>query len=162
MRPDLVRRDNERMSRLLAYVACLSHRALTHRAVLHTGAGALALVLSHPTDATDVAAVGIVVVGIAVRAWANAWIRKDVELCTRGPYAVVRHPLYLATIILLIGMILVYPFPRVAVFAVSLSCYVLMGAYLEERKLIIQYGQEYLDYRKTVGFIVPKLRKTSS
>ncbi len=79
------------------------------------------------------------------------------ELVTEGIYARVRHPLYLATILLFIGLMLIYPFPQVIVFALSLSAYTLIGAYFEEKKLILHYGDRYLDYRKQAGFILPKI-----
>lgn len=82
--------------------------------------------------------------------------RKDV-LVTSGIYAHIRHPLYLAVILLLSGLALIYPFFKVIMFAVSFCCYVLIGAYLEERKLILKYGKEYHEYRKKAGFMVPKL-----
>jgi len=96
---------------------------------------------------------------ISVSTVADMRTDRKPQLVTDGIYSRVRHPLYLATIVLLIGLALLYPFPRVVVFAFSLSCYVLVGAYLEERKLIHHYGQEYLDYRKKVGFMLPRLRK---
>jgi len=84
------------------------------------------------------------------------------ELVTDGIYAKIRHPLYLATIMLLIGLALLYPFIEVAVFSFGLIAYTLIGSYFEERKLILHYGDEYLKYRKTVGFILPRLRRNSS
>ncbi len=78
------------------------------------------------------------------------------ELITDGIYSRIRHPLYLATILLLIGLGLVYPFPRVIVFVLSLIVYTLIGAYLEEKKLILHYGEDYLEYKKQAGFVLPK------
>ncbi len=82
--------------------------------------------------------------------------RKDI-LMTSGIYAYIRHPLYLAAILLFCGLALIYPFFKVITFSVSFCCYVLIGAYLEERKLILQYGKEYLEYRKKAGYMIPKL-----
>jgi len=80
------------------------------------------------------------------------------ELITDGIYSRIRHPLYLATILLLLALALIYPFPQIAVFSLSLSVYTMIGAYFEERKLILHYGDEYLKYRKRAGFILPKIR----
>ena len=81
---------------------------------------------------------------------------RKVELVTSGIYAWIRHPLYLASILILVGLVLIYPFPKVITFSVSLCGYVLIGAYLEERKLILQYGSDYLAYRKKTGFMFPR------
>ena len=36
----------------------------------------------------------IVVIGVVIRMWASGFIMKNKELATNGPYALVRHPLY--------------------------------------------------------------------
>jgi len=110
--------------------------------------------------------IGFMIAGMAVAASASrvisvstvADMRTDrmPELITEGLYSKVRHPLYLATILLFIGLMFIYPDPRVIVFSVSLSVYTMIGAYLEEEKLILHYGEKYLEYRKKVGFILPK------
>lgn len=79
------------------------------------------------------------------------------ELVTDGLYSRIRHPLYLATVLMFAGLAFMYPFPRVIVFALGMIVYTMVGALLEERKLIAHYGQEYLEYKKQAGFILPKL-----
>ena len=81
---------------------------------------------------------------------------RQEKLVTKGIYGKIRHPLYLASILLLLGLIFIYPFIKIAIFSISFSLYVLIGTYLEEQKLILHYGQEYLDYQKQVGFLLPK------
>ncbi|NWF96647.1 MAG: isoprenylcysteine carboxylmethyltransferase family protein [Candidatus Thorarchaeota archaeon] len=113
--------------------------------------------------------IALVVTGILLSAAASrvlsvstvADMRTDrmPELVTTGVYSRMRHPLYLATIILLAALVLIYPFANVAAFSISLGVYVLIGAYLEERKLVLHYGQEYIDYRKQAGFMLPRLRR---
>jgi len=95
---------------------------------------------------------------ISVSTVADMRTDRRPQLVTDGIYSRIRHPLYLATILLLLGMAAVYPFTNVLVFALSLGGYVLIGAWLEERKLVLHYGQEYLEYRKKAGFILPGLR----
>jgi len=95
---------------------------------------------------------------ISVSTVADMRTDRKAELVTDGIYARVRHPLYLATILVFGAMAFLYPFPTVIVFALSMIAYTMIGAYFEERKLVIHYGQEYLDYRKQAGFILPRLR----
>ncbi|MFQ5831102.1 MAG: methyltransferase family protein [Candidatus Thorarchaeota archaeon] len=99
---------------------------------------------------------------ISVSTVADMRTDRKPELVTAGIYSRIRHPLYLATIILLFGMASVYPFSNVVVYALLLSAYVLVGTLLEERKLVIQYGQAYQDYREKTGFILPRLRKSEA
>ena len=95
---------------------------------------------------------------ISVSTVADMRTDREAELVTGGIYSRTRHPLYLATILLLLGLAALYPFDRVIVFSIALSIYVIVGAYLEERKLIIHYGQTYLEYRKQAGFMLPRIR----
>ncbi|MBN2229616.1 MAG: hypothetical protein JW779_08465 [Candidatus Thorarchaeota archaeon] len=94
---------------------------------------------------------------ISVSTVADMRTDRKPELITGGIYARVRHPLYLATIMVFGAMALIYPFLVVIVFALSMIFYTMIGAYFEERKLMIQYGTEYEKYKKHAGFIVPKL-----
>ncbi|MFX1262312.1 MAG: methyltransferase family protein [Promethearchaeota archaeon] len=95
---------------------------------------------------------------ISVSTVADMRTDREPELVTGGIYSRTRHPLYLATIVLLLGAAAIYPFDRVIVFSLVLSTYVLIGAYLEERKLVAVYGQRYLEYRKKAGFMFPRIR----
>ena len=45
----------------------------------------------------------LVFVGIAIRLWASGHVKKDKMLATDGPYAYVRHPLYVGNLLLLFG-----------------------------------------------------------
>jgi protein-S-isoprenylcysteine O-methyltransferase Ste14 len=95
---------------------------------------------------------------ISVSTVADMRTDRAAELITGGIYSRVRHPLYLATILLLLGLAALYPFNRVIVFSIALCAYILIGAYLEERKLIVQYGDAYRAYRKQAGFMLPRVR----
>lgn len=41
--------------------------------------------------------------GIGIRLWASGYIKKNRELATDGPYAFVRHPLYVGNLLIAIG-----------------------------------------------------------
>lgn len=94
---------------------------------------------------------------ISVSTVADMRTDRNAELVTDGIYSQVRHPLYLATLLVFSAFALIYPFPIVIVFSLSMISYTMIGAYFEERKLLKHYGDKYLDYKKTAGFILPKL-----
>lgn len=76
-------------------------------------------------------------------------------LITGGMYRHVRHPLYFGTILLALGLFMVYPSPgRGAVLLVTLI-YLVIGSRLEEQKLIREYGAAYIEYRKTTKGLLP-------
>jgi protein-S-isoprenylcysteine O-methyltransferase Ste14 len=93
---------------------------------------------------------------ISVSTVADMRTDREAELIKGGIYSRIRHPLYLATILMLLGLAALYPFDRVIVFSISLSIYVIIGAYLEERKLVAHYGDAYREYRKQAGFMLPR------
>ncbi|MHA1768732.1 MAG: methyltransferase family protein [Candidatus Thorarchaeota archaeon] len=94
---------------------------------------------------------------ISVSAVADMRTDREAELVTSGLYARVRHPLYLATVLVFLALPVLYPAITIGVFSLSMIVYTLIGARLEERKLVSQYGDAYRDYRKTAGFILPCL-----
>jgi len=81
------------------------------------------------------------------------------ELRTDGILARVRHPLYTATILLAIGFWLWSPTDLNLAMILSWFIYLPIGIWLEEKKLVKQYGQLYLDYREKVPAVLPKIGK---
>jgi len=45
----------------------------------------------------------LVVIGLALRTWALGYLTKNAALCTSGPYAYTRNPLYLGSLFILAG-----------------------------------------------------------
>jgi protein-S-isoprenylcysteine O-methyltransferase Ste14 len=41
----------------------------------------------------------------------------------------------------------------------SLTIYILIGIYFEERKLLREFGQQYADYKSTTPMLLPRLPK---
>jgi|WetSurMetagenome_2_1015567.scaffolds.fasta_scaffold187724_2 methanethiol S-methyltransferase len=82
---------------------------------------------------------------------------KPHKLVTKGFYAYVRHPLYSA------GLAIIWLLPfmtaRVLVINLALTVYVVVGAYIEERKLRHRFGQEYIDYSAETPMFIPFLKK---
>lgn len=74
-------------------------------------------------------------------------------LCTSGCYAVVRHPLYL------LGLIFFLANPVMTTRWLTLTIlgtlYLLLGALLEERRLLRQFGKAYALYQQQVPFLFP-------
>lgn len=78
-------------------------------------------------------------------------------LNTSGFNAYVRHPLYLGTILLLVGNFLFFPKPSGLLLLLSVLVYLPFGIHFEEKKLRKQFGQAYLDYEKRVKCLFPGL-----
>ena len=71
-------------------------------------------------------------------------------------YRIVRHPMQLGMVTLLFAT----PLMTVGhlVFAASMTAYVLIGLYFEEKSLARQFGQQYRDYQKRVPMLIPGLK----
>jgi len=80
------------------------------------------------------------------------------SIVTWGPYGKVRHPFYVAFLMLQIGSVLVFPhWGTLAAFAASLIGLTLTASREERRLLASQFGTEYADYLKRTGRFVPRL-----
>ena len=82
---------------------------------------------------------------------------EDEELVTSGMNKVVRHPLYTGILIMLVGFFLLQSSLSNLVFCVVSLVYLFIGIWLEERKLIGKFGEDYIEYRKRTSMIIPYL-----
>lgn len=77
------------------------------------------------------------------------------KLVTNGLYRYVRHPLYSA------GLLFIWLAPVMSmnslILFTSLTIYILVGVFFEERKLSREFGQEYVDYRAVTPMLIPGL-----
>ena len=74
------------------------------------------------------------------------------NLCTTGVSAIIRHPWYTAVILLLWSGN--FDYSKLIVNSVF-TLYLIIGAYLEEYKLIKAFGDQYREYKRDVSMFVP-------
>ena len=74
------------------------------------------------------------------------------ELDTSGVLSIVRHPWYLATILLIWARQLDI---SAIVVNVILTSYLIIGTHLEERKLVLNFGEKYRSYQRRVSMLIP-------
>ena len=94
---------------------------------------------------------------LGLRSARAAWRGEDAEekapFASAGVLRWVRHPWYLAGILVLWGHDL--DAPGLAA-AIILTLYLLFGAWLEERKLVATYGEAYRAYQREVPMLIPR------
>ncbi|MCZ7401009.1 MAG: NnrU family protein [Candidatus Methanoperedens sp.] len=78
---------------------------------------------------------------------------KKKALITRGSYGIVRHPLYLAGILILITNMRMTQLDLLA--TLLISGYFVIGAFIEEKRLLSVYGEEYRQYKQQVSMFIP-------
>jgi protein-S-isoprenylcysteine O-methyltransferase Ste14 len=79
------------------------------------------------------------------------------QLVKTGMYRYVRHPLYFGLIIILLGAVVYFQNYSTLIFVVTTFIYLPIGVSLEEKKLVVEFGQQYLQYKKEVKMLVPFL-----
>lgn len=82
------------------------------------------------------------------------FFENESKLKQEGILKVIRHPYYLAGILILWGRPLYY---KDLITNIVLTLYFIIGAINEERKLIKIYGDAYRKYRAKVPMIFPKI-----
>ncbi|MCX6797356.1 MAG: isoprenylcysteine carboxylmethyltransferase family protein [Candidatus Doudnabacteria bacterium] len=81
------------------------------------------------------------------------------KIITSGIFRMVRHPLYLAHIIVTWGIIMQIPSPRALAVAAWLTLVLILWAKLEEYGLEKKFGQAYGIYKKTTPMFLPRFWK---
>ncbi len=79
------------------------------------------------------------------------------ELKINGIHRYVRHPLYTGTILVVWGFYFLYPYLNNLIAVVLLTLYVIIGIRFEEKKLIAEFENQYLNYMKDVPALVPRI-----
>lgn len=79
--------------------------------------------------------------------------QKKNTLITKGAYGIVRHPMFVAGILLLITKMEMRLLDITAVLLIA--GYLLTGAFIEERRLLTVFGDEYRKYQKQVSMFIP-------
>lgn len=113
-------------------------------------------------SATGFSGLILVVAGVLIRAWAAGIIRKGGRVTKEGPYALVRHPLYLGSLLIAVGFCVVIgdPWNIAALLLYAVVIYV-PKIRAEEREMAEKFGSEYSEYASAVPAFLPmKLPRT--
>jgi protein-S-isoprenylcysteine O-methyltransferase Ste14 len=80
-------------------------------------------------------------------------VKEKTELVTRGLYRWMRHPLYTG------GLLFIWFTPlmtrNLLALNIGLTLYLIVGAFLEERRLLHEFGEAYAEYQRCVPMIIP-------
>jgi protein-S-isoprenylcysteine O-methyltransferase Ste14 len=109
--------------------------------------GIAVLVLATPRDTPLVVGGAVAVVGEALRVWAAGHLEKSREVTKSGPYRFTRHPLYLGSAVMGIGLaIAANSIAVAAIVAVYLTATLTAAIRSEEAFLRGRFGREYDAY----------------
>jgi protein-S-isoprenylcysteine O-methyltransferase Ste14 len=107
----------------------------------------------------------ITLAGVLIAIWARLvlgrnWsatitIKHGHEIVRRGPYAVVRHPIYSGTSLAMLGTAIYFgTFRGLLAVALTFAGWWLKSR-MEEKFMLEQFGQEYREYQREVKALIP-------
>jgi len=85
---------------------------------------------------------------------ANTLLSDKEMFMPTGVFGLVRHPWYAGSLLLVWSGLTVYT-AAAMVTASILSIYLVMGTFLEERKILVEYDEKYRNYQKNVSMLFP-------
>lgn len=98
---------------------------------------------------------------------AKAWhvlyhAQRSQKLAQTGPYAYVRHPQYIAFVIIMLGFLLQWPtLLTVLMFPVLVVMYARLGIH-EEVDMLAQFGDEFVAYQQRTPRFIPRFSSANT
>ncbi len=86
---------------------------------------------------------------------ANVVLKEDHELVTTGPYTYVRHPIYSAILLFVLGAAIHYRHVGGFILFIMFFAGAWYKAHQEEKLMTAHFGEKYLEYKKNVKGLVP-------
>jgi protein-S-isoprenylcysteine O-methyltransferase Ste14 len=77
------------------------------------------------------------------------------KLLTSGVHKWVRHPLYLGTLLVIWAWFFAVPTDTNLIACCMISLYTFIGMFLEEKKLLQEFGDAYHQYQQSVPMLIP-------
>jgi protein-S-isoprenylcysteine O-methyltransferase Ste14 len=114
------------------------------------------------------AGMGLMIAGIIIRQWSIAvlgryfstsvGIQKDQKVVQTGPYRLVRHPSYTGALLIMVGIgLALQSWGAVLIILVISAITYGYRIRMEEKVLVSELGDEYLQYMKKTKRIIPYL-----
>lgn len=98
---------------------------------------------------------------------ANAWnvlyhAQRTHSLASTGPYARIRHPQYVAFVLIMFGFLMQWPtIPTLIMFPIMVLVYTRL-AHREESEALASLGQVYLEYQQRTPAFFPRLWRSAT
>lgn len=143
----------------MAEIKQFFHSLVRWRVRMAIPAALVVLIFAQPTRLSLIIGLFLCLLGLLLRSWASGHLNKNTSLATSGPYRFSRNPLYLANLVLGLGLV---------VAANSLICWLIFLLYFlvfypatilkEQQKMAELFPQEYGEYERKVPLFFPRLR----
>jgi protein-S-isoprenylcysteine O-methyltransferase Ste14 len=115
--------------------------------------------LSRPDPASLALGLPISVVGLLLRAWAAGHLAKNQQLAQSGPYAHVRNPLYIGTLIVALGLVIASREPLLAAIFGGVFFLIYLPVIELEEQHLRKLFPAYEAYAARVPMLNPRLTR---
>lgn len=113
--------------------------------------------LADPVPPTLLLGLPFALLGLGLRAWAAGHLRKDEQLTVSGPYAFVRNPLYLGSLLAALGCVIAAGRAELAALAGLYFLLVYLPVVEQEEQHLAELFPAYQEYASRVRAFLPSL-----
>ncbi|MBE7173764.1 MAG: isoprenylcysteine carboxylmethyltransferase family protein [Williamsia sp.] len=149
---------------------CLAFAMLTFILIFQLGHRSI-LLLSSPVLyflGIPLALIGAYIMGVCIKKYfanlsgVDVFTKKEQPMVLEigGLHRYMRHPLYAGTLLFMWSLFLLFPYLSNLIACVVSTTYVLIGISIEERKLVMEYGDRYKVYASRTPKLIPFLRRS--
>ena len=86
-------------------------------------------------------------------------IREEPSVIRKGVFGIVRHPIYLGSILFYLGLlVLTFSIIAIAIWILIIAFYYCISKH-EEKLLLEKFGKDYEKYKKVVPMLIPRIRR---
>jgi protein-S-isoprenylcysteine O-methyltransferase Ste14 len=110
---------------------------------------------SQPGERSLLAGLPVSAAGLALRAWAAGHLEKNRQLATGGPYAWVRNPLYIGTLLVAAGLVIASRRPGLAALFTAVFLLIYLPVIQLEEEHLRKLFPEYAGYARRVRALLP-------
>jgi len=114
--------------------------------------------LAQPTPPSLAVGLPVALLGLLLRAWAAGHLEKNQRLAASGPYARVRNPLYLGTLIVAAGFAIASRQPLLALLFAAVFLLVYLPAIELEEQHLRKLFPDYAAYAERVPLLWPRVK----
>jgi protein-S-isoprenylcysteine O-methyltransferase Ste14 len=114
--------------------------------------------LARPTWLSIIIGVIIAIPGIVLRALASGHVKKNQELTTTGPYAYVRNPLYVGSLIMALGFAVAARSPWILLVMAAMFWAIYLPVIRHEEAYLREVFPSFDDYARNVPRLFPRWR----
>jgi len=117
------------------------------------------LYLAAPDTRSLATGASVAFCGLLLRAWAAGHLEKNRQLAVSGPYAYLRNPLYLGTLLAAAGFVIAARRWELGVLFIAIFGLIYLPVIELEEQRLRELFPSYGDYARRVPMLVPRLRR---